>query len=816
MRINILLITVLLCLFSIDSFNQTLLINEFQARNSSTIKDNYDEFADWIEIANVSGQSINLNGYYLTDDFTNKFKFKFSGNLVIPVGGYIIIWADNDLSQGSNHANFKLSGDGGQIALVSPGYLIIDSVTYSKQYTDVSLGRNIINNTWKFYSSPTPGSQNSTTPFDGVSEEPVFNLSSGIYSTSQQVTISAGTSTIYYTLDNSSPSASSNLYSGPITVNTSKIIRAIALHSGWISSSIVSQSYLFNINHSTPVLDIITDSLNLFGSSGIYTNYSSDWEKLCQIKYLVDGALQVESNAGLKIQGGSSVYMSKKSFRLIFKDVFGNGEINYPFFGADYISSFKRLVLKAGYDDDITFESSQAGTLLRDALSIELWKAIGGLPQLSKFTALYLNNRYWGIYDLRESIDEHFIEAHTNYTNFDLIRMVDDSIELKYGSETNWNNWYNYVSETDFSNNENYQQVQTIMDMDQFISLMSFVQCSGYYSWCYGVSWYRENVSEGKWRPEIWDTDRSYGNCSYDDSKNLVWNGFNEIEVTSGRDHYPNIFPHQLMANAEFKKQYVNRICDLLNTTFNSDSAIAILDSIYTIVKPEIPKELARWNPSNTFWEANVEKIRDYLRRRPDTLKQQIKSYFGISNFYTLTLNAQGNGTIRVNKLKISKFPWNGTYAGDNTFEIEAIPAEGCYFAGWDTEGANPVSIKSVSLQNNISYTAIFKSWPAGISTSTTNSIKMRAFPNPFGANTNIEFQLNKALSVDISVFTVDGRLVNKIFQGKLTEGDHTIIWNGHQSDGSSSNAGLYIIQLRTPEFIEYLKIIKNVSVISR
>jgi len=64
-----------------------------------------------------------------------------------------------------------------------------------------------------------------------------------------------------------------------------------------------------------PVVNIITDSLNLYGSSGIYDNPFSDgpeWEKFSQIKYFVDGEMKVESNAGLKIQGGSSVYMSKK------------------------------------------------------------------------------------------------------------------------------------------------------------------------------------------------------------------------------------------------------------------------------------------------------------------------------------------------------------------------------------------------------------------------------------------------------------------------------------------------------------------------
>jgi hypothetical protein len=270
------------------------------------------------------------------------------------------------------------------------------------------------------------------------------------------------------------------------------------------------------------------------------------------------------------------------------------------------------------------------------------------------------------------------------------------------------------------------------------------------------------------------------------------------------------MFPHQLMANAEFKKLYVNRICDLLNTTFNSDSAIAVLDSIYSIVKPEIPRELARWNPSNTFWEDNVEKIRDYLRNRPDTVKQQIKSYFDLSNFFTLTLNVQGNGTIRVNKLHINQFPWNGEYAGSNAFEIEAIPAEGNHFAGWDAIETNPVSLKTVDLQNNTTYTAIFESGPAMISTTNTYVVHMKAFPNPFGNNTNITFHLIKSLPIDISVYTVDGRLVKNIFQGNQMEGDHNVVWNGDISDGSTANAGLYIIRLRMPESNEYIKIIKN------
>jgi hypothetical protein len=271
------------------------------------------------------------------------------------------------------------------------------------------------------------------------------------------------------------------------------------------------------------------------------------------------------------------------------------------------------------------------------------------------------------------------------------------------------------------------------------------------------------------------------------------------------------MFPNQLMANTEFKRQYVNRICDLLNSTFIPDSAIAVLDSIYSIVKPEMARELERWNPSNTNWEANVEYIRDYLRKRPDMVRGQIKSYFSLSGgTNTLTLKVQGNGTVRVNKLHISKFPWNGEYFAGNDFEIEAIPDPGYNFAGWDVKESNPESLKTIDLQNDTAYTAIFELGLAAISSTNTTNYHLKAFPNPFGSYTTIAFQLNKRLSFDISVYTVDGRLVKKIISNNKLEGNRTILWNGDQIDGSSAKKGLYIIQLKTPEFTEYLKILKN------
>ncbi len=82
------------------------------------------------------------------------------------------------------------------------------------------------------------------------------------------------------------------------------------------------------------------------------------------------------------------------------------------------------------------------GTLLRDPLALELWKKTGGMKQLSEFIILYLNNQYWGIYNLRESVDENFVKAHTNLVDFDLVRLRNEGPDLEYGTLNNWSAMY--------------------------------------------------------------------------------------------------------------------------------------------------------------------------------------------------------------------------------------------------------------------------------------------------------------------------------------------------------------------------------------
>jgi spore coat protein CotH len=620
MNRRLLLFFVILMHIARQGSSQSLIINEFLTRNVSTNADNNLEYDDWIEIANSSEQDLNLNGYFITDDLTRPGRFQFSSdNLIVPANGFLLVWADDQTFQGKDHLNFNISSKGGVIALFSAAGQLIDSVSYGPQYMNISRGRMPgSSRLWKFFSLPTPGSANNSPAFNGVLHPPVSLTKPGIYPSPVQIGLApsrAGDS-IRYTTNNTRPDKSSFSYADPFMLDQSRVINAIDVKSGYINSDPYSGLYLFRPGFTMPVLAILTDSLNLYGPDGIYTNYDEPWERYCRINYFENGDPEYEANAGLRIQGASSTFMAKKGFRFFFRGDYGTSKFNYPVFGPENLQSFQKLVLKSGYDDDMTME---VGTLLRDALALELWKKTGGMAQLSCFIILYLNNQYWGIYNLRESVDDNFIKAHTSLENFDLVRFRNEGPDLEYGSLNSWSEMYDMVLNKDMSLSQNYEKLAEVLDIDEFANLIAFVQCTQYYSWGWGVSMFRDVQSPGKWHLSIWDADRAFNNQN--------WNGFSSMETDHTGLYWANNITRSLMKNEQFRKIYSARLSILLQTVFKPENSIAVLDSLYRIIKPEMNGELHRWAPDNTKWEDNVQAVRDFLMQRPAIISSQMYDY---------------------------------------------------------------------------------------------------------------------------------------------------------------------------------------------
>jgi spore coat protein CotH len=117
-----------------------LVINEFMASNNTTVSDNYGEYDDWIELYNNSDVPLTINGYFLSDKEYNLLKWEIP-DTVLESKQYLIIWADEDGSQGKIHANFKLSSEGESLFLLNPYQEVVDQITFKQQPSDLSFGR---------------------------------------------------------------------------------------------------------------------------------------------------------------------------------------------------------------------------------------------------------------------------------------------------------------------------------------------------------------------------------------------------------------------------------------------------------------------------------------------------------------------------------------------------------------------------------------------------------------------------------------------------------------------------------------------------
>lgn len=121
--------------------SKTVVINEFMASNTGVVKDEFGETDDWIELYNNTDQDFDLSGYNLTDNADNLTKFTFTNGIKIKAKDYLIIWADEDKTQGPLHANFKLSASGESIILLDKNLLILDQITFGPQTTNKSSAR---------------------------------------------------------------------------------------------------------------------------------------------------------------------------------------------------------------------------------------------------------------------------------------------------------------------------------------------------------------------------------------------------------------------------------------------------------------------------------------------------------------------------------------------------------------------------------------------------------------------------------------------------------------------------------------------------
>ena len=155
-----------------------LYVNEIMASNNNTIADDAGEYDDWIEIYNGGSDPIYLGDKFLSDNQTFPDKWQLPDMSIQP-GEFLIFWADNDETQGTNHTNFKLSAGGEFIGIYddeSNNFALIDGHDFGEVEADQSLAR-LPNGIGAFQiAEPTPAASNMALDVDFFTENLKVNI----------------------------------------------------------------------------------------------------------------------------------------------------------------------------------------------------------------------------------------------------------------------------------------------------------------------------------------------------------------------------------------------------------------------------------------------------------------------------------------------------------------------------------------------------------------------------------------------------------------------------------------------------------------
>lgn len=693
------LIGILLILFTTFSYSQ-IVVNEYSCSNVSSFADNYGEYEDWIELYNASGAALDISGYYLSDKAGNPIKWQMP-SIIIPSNGTVIFYASGlDQTVGTNHhTNFKLSQTRPEKIVFSDNTgAIIEQIILDPTQINHSRGRvSDGSSTWGVFTNPTPGSSNTGTSFT-YANNPIFDQAPGLYSGTTTLNISSpdNNTSIYYTTDGTTPTASSNLVSGSITLSNTQVIRAISISSDGsvMPSFIETNTYFIDDVHTMAVVSVSGDEVDNLLNGG-YMQPIGAFEYFGADQVLID-----ESTGNFNKHGNDSWAYAQRGFDYISKDQYGTKYVieDQIFNGKDR-TKFQRLILKPAANDNYPFED---GAHIRDAYVHSL-SQIGNLKldeRSHESCILYLNGEYWGVYELREKVDD------SDFTDYYYDQDVPDIQFLKtwggtwseYGgpqAQTDWDALKNYILANDMTVPANFDYVSSLYNwksLIDYVVLNSYVVCSDWLNW--NTAWWRGLNPDGdkkKWRYALWDMDASFGHyINYtgipDQSASADPCDPEDLGDTGGQGHIPIL--NALMNNETFEQYYVSRYIDLSNSVFSCDFMIQHLDSLITIIEPEMARQIDKWGGTYPEWEANVQELRDFINDRCVDLSGGMIDCYDVTGPYDLnfTVDPPLSGEIKVNSLWLDVVPFTGTYYGNIDIHLRAKAETGWLFDHWELD----------------------------------------------------------------------------------------------------------------------------------
>lgn len=735
------------------------------------------------------------------------------------------------------HTNFKLNSNGEILQLSNASGIVQDLDTIGSMQMNNSFGRrpNGTNN-WYYFDTPTPDTTNNTSAFyTGYIAKPHFGFAAGFYTGSQTVGLTPPIpgSNIRYTLDGKDPSSASPLYTAPLIIDSTTVIRARTFSTNpmELPSEIITNTYFINENISLPVVSLSSDPYNLFDYNyGIYvygpnadtttipfygSNFWNGWERPANIEYFDQSGLNAfETKAAISIQGNYSKAWPQRGFTVQTKDNYHGDNINYALFpDKPQITKYKSFNIRNAGSDWNTCH-------MRDRFNQKTIQKSTHLDMMDgRPCVLFINGKYWGVYEFRERQDKDYIQSNSG-VDADSIDFLQFDGSIIEGSNTDFLNLANVIHTADMSVSSNYAAAKSQLDIenfvDYFITETYIVNIDWLGTYTNNIKFWRPNNPPGKWRYVLWDTDLSLGFAQSlgtgQDTMNMLAVAINPTQ--------PN--PHSLMLkgllnNPEFKNYFINRYADLMNTIFLPSEMRQHAYAMRDEMLPEMARHFNRWTAPSLWggfigsstdvpsWENNIENMLDFCDNRITYARNYVESQFAMTKQVDVTLDVEpaGAGTIKISTVVPETLPWTGVYYDGNPVTITATANPGYSFRDWTSNtvltAPAPTAAIHLNINNNDRFVAHFD----------VIEDYFDAYPNPFDNELNLVYSISASKQVSIKFFNTLGQL---IYEPVNPDTFQTLGIHNLKINPSDINLppGVYFVELKCDGYSRTVKLVNG------
>jgi hypothetical protein len=697
----------------------TLVFNELLARNSDLVYDNHGDDDDWFEIYNYGDDPVLLNKIWFTDNPSSPLLWKIDTTAPVYIypGEYFLVWADDEPEEGFNHAGFKISGDGEFLGMYTTDMQLIDQVAFPGQTPNVSYGRSPdAGLSWMFFNTPTPLAENDSHGGGMVLPAPASNRQGGLYDAPFTFMLSSpvADAEIRYTLDANDPSRESPLYKQPIEVTKTTILKARLFREGDLPGPMLTCSYFLDtISYENPLVSIVATPDDLYGSRGLIKTNSSTLEIPAHFEYIDNRQMKYASGTGIQLHAVNNG--KPTSLRFHARSRYGNDWFGYPFFGDRAPYFFKRLILRNSGNDNVN--KSPLNTHFRDLLIHEIARNAFEDPLVSagKPVNVFLNGTYHGLFNLRERIDQFYIETHKGVTtDYDLLERAfgfPSNQNPIVGSFDQWNALMAFADTTgNLADQDDFEYIASQVDLDNFTNYWMTEVFAGNYDWLSNnIKFWKP--AEGKWQWMFWDLDHGLG-FKYNDYGHVSWNTLEWSLTNSDRawsDGYNNRLIRNLLKNTQYREHFIKHFASLLNTSFAFTATEPVFDSLRLLYENDMVCHTRRYEKNMDDWHMALDTVKHYLEKRPGVVFGHLENFFGLQKAVSVRMNVipEGAGEILWDGKKMPEPAMEGLYFPGLTYAIDAKAVPG-YNLSQLTLNGDTTSQDSVTLSGPAEVNAYF------------------------------------------------------------------------------------------------------------